>query len=193
MVPSWLYRKCEISQEELASIQFELGLIIDRLVPNYATIRGQFTRADVNLIRSSSPALVEFLKRINLLDRWTDASIITANSNHPFRWPVHIDDASFGRCIALNIPLMNCDDTYTAWYNATDPITSSADPSSLKGESKASSLYYSDENAVEIARMPANQCAFINVAVPHRPVVTHSRPRVMLSNRFSPELFDYFG
>jgi len=191
MIPQWLYRKCAIEPELLTSIQSELAPAIEQLVPGYTEIRGQFARANLDQVKDFSPSLVKFIDSLGLLDRWTDVSIITANNQHPFRWPIHIDDSTFGRCIALNIPILNCAGSYTAWYECDEPVKSSADPKSLNG-AQVYSLYYAEDKSREIERMDADQCAFINVARPHRPVVEHDLPRVLISTRFSPELFDYF-
>lgn len=192
MVPDWYYRKCAIDPELLLAIQSELVPAMEQLVPGYTEIRGQFARSSVSVIKEISPSTTKFIESIGLLDRWTDVSIITANNNHPFRWPIHVDDSTYSRCIALNIPILNCENSYTAWYESNEPIKRSADPKSLTTE-QAYSLYYADDKSKEVMRMDANQCAFINVALPHRPVVEHTKPRVLISTRFSPELFDYFN
>jgi hypothetical protein len=174
MIPQWLYRKCAIEPELLTSIQSELAPAIEQLVPGYTEIRGQFARANLDQVKDFSPSLVKFIDSLGLLDRWTDVSIITANNQHPFRWPI-----------------LNCAGSYTAWYECDEPVKSSADPKSLNG-AQVYSLYYAEDKSREIERMDADQCAFINVARPHRPVVEHDLPRVLISTRFSPELFDYF-
>ena len=192
MIPDWYYRKCAIDTELLTAIQYELAPAIEQLVPGYTEVRGQFARTDLAIVKQLSPSLVKFINSLGLFNRWTDVSIITANNQHSFRWPIHIDDNTFGRCIALNIPILNCASSYTVWYESVEPIKSSADPKSLNG-AESYSLYYADDKSREVERMDANQCAFINVGRPHRPIVEHNSPRVIISTRFSPELFDYFN
>lgn len=191
MIPDWYYRKCAIDAELLTAIQQELEPNIEQLVPGYTEVRGQFARADLATVKQLSPGLVKFINSLGLMNRWTDVSIITANNQNSFRWPIHIDDNTFGRCIALNIPILNCAGSYTVWYESDEPVKSSADPKSLNS-AESYSLYYADDKSQEVKRMDANQCAFINVGRPHRPVVEHMLPRVLISARFSPELFDYF-
>ena len=191
MIPAWYYRKCAIDAGLLTAIQSELAPAIEQLVPGYTEVRGQFARADLATVKTLSPSLVQYIDSLGLLDRWSDVSVITANNLHSFRWPIHVDDSTYSRCVALNIPILNCKGSYTAWYESDNPVKSSADPKSLTNQ-QSYSLYYEEDKSREVERMDADQCAFINVARPHRPIVEHDLPRVLISTRFSPELFDYF-
>jgi len=200
-IPSWFYIESAITQDEIAAIQHELVPSLSILVPFYDSIPGTFNKVEVDLVKQLSPSLVTALERIGLLDKWTYAGIVIANKNFKDCWPVHTDDPNGNRCIALNLPLLNCVGTYTAWYEpiGTPTAEASVNRSAYKGQ-KTDPYYdtvagpsnYLNKDVVEVARMPSELCSFINVGKLHRPVVEHMLPRVLISMRFWPEIFDYF-
>ena len=93
------------------------------------------------------------------------------------------------RNIALNIPVLNCDETYTVFYDAKFP-------DEHKMPTVGDTIYarhsevVEEDTAVEIDRCPSNRANWINVYQPHAPLSTHNLPRIMFSIRFKPELFD---
>ena len=195
MIPDWLYRKCEITEDELYNIRKELIPHLKDLCPGIATLPPQLYSIKIEDLKKYSPTLCNFLQRLNLLDRWTFACFLLGNNNLENKWKIHVDDPLLNRCFALNIPLMYCRDTYTVWYDVKDRKKSNE----VKINSQLDKLsdaypgpeYFTPDQCVEIGRLEASQCAFVNITVPHVPEINHNKLRINLSLRFWPELFDY--
>ena len=131
------------------------------------------------------PSWIKFLEDMKLLDRWATAYFSTVVDGSKVRPIAHVDDPH--RFFALQIPVINCEGSYTVFYDA-DP----------KDAIKALIPYYPDSIGYtndklngEIGILPSHKPAFIDISVPHRPVVPYDEPRVLLTARFKPELWDY--
>lgn len=193
LVPTWYWHECGITDEELKNVQQEVLASMPNILPNYKE-KGQFTSLAKDSTHNASPALVAYLKRIGLYDRWQSVIYIVVNSTEQDAWPIHIDEENRHRRIALNIPITNCEGSYTAWYETKAPnYNPEADPRTLSGNKRKVPVYYDTGTATEVYRKEASVPFFINAAVPHRPVPGELTPRVMLSLRFWPEIFDHFG
>ena len=92
-------------------------------------------------------------------------------------------------CFGLNIPILNCEDSWTVWYDAETDLS----PEFNEYDVRKSARRCLSENAVELCRMPASTPAWVNISIPHRPVTTHNKLRAVISARFMPELHDYFN
>ena len=118
--------------------------------------------------------------------------------------PIHVDYANEEKFLAVNIPLLNCDDSYTTWYNADiDPqlhinetknqlgpkrllIYDESGDDYITGET---SYWCVQEGAVQVNSVETTKPMLVNVSIPHRPEVKHDRLRVVFSLRFVfPEL-----
>jgi len=186
-VPDWNWRKIDVNN--LAEIQKELWNVVPEVIPDWETAPGQFKHVEVELVKKFSPLYSELISILGLAERWHICALITTNRNTTL--PIHtdVDDPSI-RCFAFNVPIINCEDSYTVWFKAEDPVINTINPE----DGKDKVLFYNEETAVEIDRMPATTCAVVNNYTPHRPVTEHSKFRAILSSRFNPELFDYnFG
>ena len=184
-VPSWNWIPIDVP--DLLEIQKELQPLID---PTWQEAEGLIYSVDLDKIKSISPRYSTLLKNLGLFDRWHYTAIVVTNKSVPYN--IHRDSEYFeNRCIAFNIPLINCHQSYTVWYQMTGSHKQVRDIDNDPAKSDA--IYYDDESAaVEIDRMPADTCAFINVYTPHRPVTYHENFRAVLTTRFYPEIFDYF-
>jgi hypothetical protein len=183
----WCYLKIDI--ENLPVIQQELLLAFNNLFPDQSKIVGDFVQIWRKDIESRLPETKKFLKKINLLDRWTYMAFITGN--HGMSIPMHVDDivtSPNARCYSLNIPVLNCENSYTVFYDAKilDPIY---EPSDIR----KTALRCDENTAAEIDRLETSQTAWVNVTKPHKPVLNHNFPRAVASLRFHPELHDYFA
>lgn len=197
-VSNWLYIDADITEQELASIQQEILDKLEEILPGWKTKKGQYATVNQALVADSSPTLRSFLSRIGLLNRWTESVVISVNHTSEVSWPIHVDDFRLQRRVALNIPIINCENSFTTWYDVTagseanGEAVAAARRHGLNGAGKSHSIYYHNEGAVEIGRRDGNKASFINVAIPHRPVPGPNVPRIVLSVRFWPEITDYF-
>lgn len=63
--------------------------------------------------------LVDELKRIDLYDVWTDTAVFVIPSKET-RVPIHIDYQHYKYSIL--IPILNCEDTFTAFFREVKPV-----------------------------------------------------------------------
>jgi hypothetical protein len=181
--PTWFYKTVDVPNLELIQQQFQE--IVLELISLDEPIK--YFHIDRALIENRVPSYAKLIDSLGLLDRWAYSAIIATNGEE---FPIHVDAIEWDRrCYALNLPVMNCDDSYTIWYDAEieqDPI----DPNPANKRSLAKGCV--PGTAIEVCRMPAATPAWVNIALPHRPYTCHAKLRVVVSARFSPELHDYF-
>jgi hypothetical protein len=145
---------------------------------------------DRAVVLAQAPSYVGWLKEIKLYDRWSNSVFSTTYGSEGNNQTIHTDNVDCNkRCFALNIPILNCHDSWTVWYKTKEN-------SGIAGHIPHYPMAtgFSDEDAGdELGRMPASQPAFVNVGIPHRPWADHEEPRIVLSTRFDPEIFDYLS
>lgn len=179
--PEWYYKPITIP--ELSLIQEEVNKYLSDLISNQQEIGFYYIKRDQ--IESLFPYYTLMLEKMGLLDRWSYSAIIATEGHKEF--PIHVDALDWkNRCFGLNIPILNCQDSWTVWYDADVDLS----PTTDEYDSRNSARFCSTKNAVELCRMSALTPAWINISIPHRPVTEHNQLRVILSARFSPEVHD---
>jgi hypothetical protein len=182
--PTWCWKPFD-DVPELLEIQKEFQHIQQLQFPGLN--QNDFLYVDKDILEHHAPVYCEFLKRIKLYKRRSDTALISSYGSKPF--PIHIDGEDWeNRCFALNLPVYNCDQSYTVWYKGTRSGLPGGytDPN----DNRSDAILYDEATAVEIDRMPASTPAIVNISVPHRPVTLHGKLRYLVSTRFGPELFD---
>lgn len=191
-IPDWTYKTTSV--DNLHKIQLELKSLVEKYIPECFngtavthTLYVPLTKEEVSLV---SPTYVEMIKNTGFFDRW-DISLFVATSKLALENPsVHIDHYDpEQRCYGLNIPLVNCEGTYTIWYDATinrEPVTTEVE------DLMAARLAEHDKPYTEIDRLEASTPAWVNVCIPHAPYSDHNETRVLISARFTPEIHEYF-
>jgi hypothetical protein len=190
--PDWLYQSPALDHNVLSTIQKELLKVMihskeNMMVPYSSTFfcYGQ-TDEDRQRIWETCPTLKQELSRLKLLDTFYFIGFVSVDASKEF--PPHIDTLDVG----LNIPLYNCDNTYTVWYDAKvldQPMPDYVIGSALTGAARI----VDKKNAVEIGRVEANLPLWINGNVAHRPETHHDKLRMAASIRFYPEPVDENG
>jgi hypothetical protein len=147
----------------------------------------KFFIRDTDYFKQNCPALCSYLKSINLYDRWNRTGISKLDAGG--RLPLHSD----GRCrCALNVPILNCGDSYTIWYSAE--VADSIKPVMINGApTDATYIAYQEECAIEIDRVCSDQPLWVNVQTPHTGINYSDKTRMVLTLRFDPELDDIFN
>jgi hypothetical protein len=188
--PDWCYYKVNI--ENLQQIQQESVQVFNYIMNDVILADPEFKI--VEDLESRTPLLRKYLDSVGLQDRQYFAGLVVSTNGSEF--PIHVDNITGAdRWVALNIPLINCDDTYTAWYDAniTQPLTEvgnyaqGINSNTEQAITTYNGLYYCTD-AVEIARTECDQPMLAHVGRPHRGIVTHQKLRVLLTVRFRPEL-----
>jgi hypothetical protein len=140
---------------------------------------------------------MQFLKDLKLYDRLSGVTLVgTLNGLTAKPAVVHVDDKDWAsHCFALNLPLQNCENSYTVWYE-----TSSDEGIGIPNSENPADPYYFFHNVrgfhehqlvKEIGRWEVSKPAFVNIGMPHRPESHHNDLRLLLSIRFSPEIFEF--
>jgi hypothetical protein len=181
--PNWLYK--EINVKNLGDIQKELVPVLFKEFPNFETAKSQFVYVLREKIEPYAPLYTELIRSLGILNRWYYSAFITTNATC---LPVHVDSTNWmTRCYGLNLPLVNCKGTYTVFYDAEIDDNLFRDASDPKVSAR---MMKPDSVPIEIGRVEATTTMWVNTAVPHAPVSTHSKPRAIISARFRPEVHD---
>jgi len=184
--PDWLYHTPALDDNVLSVIQNELIKLsihtkADMLVPYTSTFvaYGRLPLERKNIF-DRCPVLIQELQRLKLLDTFYWIGFVSVDASKEF--PPHIDTLDVG----LNIPLYNCDNTYTVWYDAK--ILDQPFPDHVIGTQVVNAARIVDKkDAVEIGRVEANRPLWLNTNVAHRPETHHDKLRLAASIRFCPE------
>jgi hypothetical protein len=185
--PDWLYKT--ITVDNLAQIQKELLTVLYSKVLDFDTPKETIRYVPVSRsdIEPYAPAYVEYIKSLGLLHKWTFSLIIIVSNIS--KENIHIDHIDYNqRCYGLNMPLINCEDTHTVWYNGTIEHISPTDiPSLTNARNINTDLPYN-----EIGRLEASNPAWVNVSIPHVGINNKDKPRALISARFNPEVHELF-
>ena len=187
--PDWLYHEPNLNSELLSAIQKELLKLFvqtkkNTLVPYTSTA---VEIGDKELMRNTCTTLMQEFQRLGIYNNFFVITFISVDSNCEF--PPHVD---VGVDIALNIPLINCEGTYTVWYDGE--IKDQSLPDYAIGTSIVEIARVADpRTAVEIGRCDSSIPHWINVNMLHRPETHHDQFRVAASVRFNPEPVDKKG
>lgn len=186
---TWLYKPANINselyQEELlALLKYNVPDLNLEKTPHFLPI------LEHSKFKELCPSLYEKICSWGLGNRLAELSFIIIPPGGHF--PIHRDHPKWQfRNVGLLMPVLNCEDSYTAIYDA-EVVEDTL--GNIVGENAyAHRAQRVDETkAVELVRVPSNSANWINVYQPHAPVVNHNNYRVTFSIRFRPELFDYF-
>jgi len=187
--PDWFYHTPNLDEHALPAIHKELLKLSlqtkdNLLVPYTSTfVCYGYDDEEKQNVLTACPVLAQELSRLKLLDTFRFIGFISVDAQKEF--PPHIDTTDVG----LNIPLYNCDNTYTVWYDAV--ILDQPFPDYVIGTPLVQAARIVDKkNAVEVARVEANRPLWVNTNVAHRPETHHDKLRLAASLRFYPEPLD---
>ena len=189
--PNWLYQTPNLDEDALPVIHKELLKLSLQTKDNLVSYTSTFTcyghdQEERQKMMAECPTLKEELQRLQLLSRFHFVGFVSVDAQKEF--PPHIDTLDVG----LNIPLYNCDETYTVWYDAK--ILNQPFPDYVIGTPLVKMARIVDKkNAVEIGRVEANRPWWLNTNVAHRPETHHDKLRLAASIRFYPEPLDEYG
>ena len=173
---TWLYSR--VSIPNLQAIQDELISVYAVMNANNLGVRRSalYTNFFAADLQPLVPKLAEFLQSHNLLCRLQRCMFVNADVRIPNR--IHIDSTNMSVLYSLNIPLVDCSGTYTAFYKPLDVVPSR----------NGSYLLAVDESAaIEIDRVECIYPVLVNTSIPH--VGISDKPlRQMACIRFYPEL-----
>lgn len=188
----WLYKIPKLNLSKLPIMQKEL-LQIFELSKNFSMVPYTSTYWDSEVV-DVTKMLLEQCPAVNQQARIMGLSIAYLafiSVTHDKVFPAHIDGPVN---VALNIPLINCDGTYTVWFDGKIGSNKINQYDYTIGNNGARSAIAVDEDSLtEIGRIESNVPLWLNVSKIHRPVTTHKNFRVAASLRFDPEPLDQQG
>ena len=194
--PTWCYKRI-YNVPHVSEIQSELLGFMVKIKPNISEWNTDVVYLPKDKIVGNLPLYENYLKSINVFDRW-HYSLLVYNNNGE-KLPIHVDSTNWeGRCYALNMPALNCQNTYTVWYDAEidDSVENSQSTNDkyvdIRSDNLKSTARIIKNGAVatEIDRLETDSPAWINYTIPHTGLCYHNNPRAMFSSRFNPELHD---
>jgi hypothetical protein len=175
---TWLYSRIRIP--DIEKIKTELITAHAELTALNAGV--MYNPLYVNFYAASllpkTPILAKFLSDNNLLHRLQRCMFAKTDATVPNR--IHIDSANGSVKYSMNIPLVDCDGTYTAFYQPLPMISNPA---------RAFLIADNESEAVEIDRVECTTPIIINTNIPHVGIST-KQTRQMAFLRFWPELSD---
>jgi hypothetical protein len=158
--------------------------ILQEMSKNYNSIKTGFYAVKSDVLKSKWTLLCEYLTSVNLLDRWTGVGISVLNNSNI---NVHTDSKNSDRIYALNIPILDCKNTYTIWYKQKIGAKQNISSYNSFGNT-VDYVEYNLSDVEEICRLESSNSAFVNVKIPHRGITTHNNFRCLISLRFNPDL-----
>lgn len=170
-----------ISIPNIGNIQQQ---IIQYMSNSLTGVETGFYAVNSAVLKPKWTLLTEYLNTKNLLDRWQGVGVSVLNNKD---MNIHTDSNDPNRIYALNIPVLNCNNTYTVWYKEKAPNAFKNSSYSSSGNSVDYNEYPLD-SVEEVKRLESCNCAFVNVKIPHRGISMHYKPRFLISLRFSPDL-----
>jgi hypothetical protein len=187
---SWLYQKPHKFHPGMTILfQKELYQLLCNLVgdpTNNKNTNKLVAEKDFSLVQKYCPKLLNYLKILNL-ENTTIVPCFLISQNVTNK--IHIDYPSNG--VALNVPILNCNDTYTVWYDAKDRIETASAYATDSWNEPAKSPMFDESTAVELDRIDSNVPHWVNIAVPHAAVCNHNKVRINASIRFSDTILNY--
>lgn len=190
--PTWMYKPVHVNNLEQIKKEFEN--IYKQHYSNIFKDRGfAFTYLDKDIVRDNAPIYIQFLKDLKLYDKWTSCIFVgTSGDKRLVDSPIHVDTEDWqSRSYALNLPVMNCENSYTVFYNASKPNAQAYfGDEPVTGWATARGFDF--DGAIEIGRWNVEQPAWINVCIPHRAENNNPNTRLIVSSRFWPEIHEYF-
>lgn len=187
-----LYAPARITAEETKIIKFELFKFFQYWIKRQKNsdlhnLESQFIGVDKHdlPVQDQAPVLYDILHRFKIYNAWHMLCFIVVSDNKEF--PIHIDDMKpTWTAVGLNIPVLNCQDSKTVWYD-TIPEKNPKMPgyiSELTPHANATATRCVLTDAKEIGSCDANIPHWVNISVPHAPVCNHKKLRINSSLRF---------
>jgi hypothetical protein len=187
--PDWFYSYVHI--ENLEKIQQELLFVRENISPG-----AQFQSYYVNYFRKDIeeyiPSLCDYLKTVSLYDKFF--RIVLSSKKKPgedLKSGIHVDQITKRFIYSLNIPVLDCENTYTAWYKGEVELFDQTNNPYIRTNHNRTNHFgvVNEQNATEICRVETIRPMLINTTIPHR-ALTNKATRIIACIRFVPDITD---
>jgi len=176
---------------DIEKIQTEFRKMFDSLFRNMFKddVGHDFGVMDAKKVRLFAPTYINFLKSLGIDDTLKSVAFSGSQGENRMNCPIHIDSKYPDEtCPGLNIPITGCEKSWTVFYDIGEH-EGREDFSRVTKQYK-NSVEWNEEEAVEIARVPATQPTWVNIAVPHKPVTDHTDLRLIITSRFDNRIYN---
>lgn len=181
----WFYSYVDIPN--LKQIQEEMLFFHSNVNSSYHQVNQYY----INLFKESMdislyPQTIKYLKSVGIYEKFS--RILLTHNNNTTSPVVHIDTVNPLECqFSLNVPLQNCEGTFTAFYNTEqeDFIKPAFPKDDIRHQGNFAWL--NALRAKEIARVETVRPMLVNTTVLHR-AISERTNRALCCFRFKPEL-----
>ena len=183
-----LYKKFEIEQQTLSAIRNEVLENIESCLIFIDKNKPQFVPCDTEKLKALCPALCSYLESRDLLERWKRTACVKMRP-HSSLVP-HIDNPNIPeRKWAINIPIKNCENSYTVFYSAPQKVIDKKRDRNAHGN-LVQKIEFSPDEITEIDRVESDVPYYCNTKIIHSGANPTNDVRILLSLRFEPDIDD---
>ena len=188
--PDWCYSYLNIPN--LDQIKQEMLYLYNNVNPGFQA-NAYYVHYLRNDIIQYCPTLCNYLIEMGVYDKLSNilASSKSLPEGFPVRSRIHVDAYDKKFTHSINIPLVDCDNTYTAWYTGPLRVIDKRTNTFVSVNQNLIQYFYviEDGTETEICRAETNRPMIINTSIPHRGL--HNCPtRILAGIRFLPDLTD---
>jgi hypothetical protein len=176
MYEDWFYSKVDIPN--LETIVKELISLKTSATRKHRTNEMYENIAAADII--NCPVLMEYLTSVGIR---SNLNRILFSSNIDKRSLVHVDSYNpIFQTFSLNIPLIECNNSYTVWYSTTNKVLNDLSRFGLQPDSNFA--YANEADVTEIYRMEYTHPSLVNTTILHRGI-TNNPLRTIAGIRFN--------
>ena len=173
-----LYKKLNIDQ--IDKIQNDLLDLVNELF-DYQDVTTNIIVSE-EIIKNRCPLLIKFLAENNL--NWDICRFFITKPQDII--PIHNDgNDQYPKFLALNIPVINCENTSMIWWDNVDPIAS--DLSSNIQRYGSNIQFFDSNNKIKVGSIELDAPYLVRINYPHNVENLTDRFRIIFSMRFNPE------
>lgn len=192
-IPKWLHLPAKIEHNRLPLVQAELLAIFNEMkkLPiaseqsmGFST-EGIYDKRDLLL---KIPETVRLLNDLKLMKYFKYFGLFWLRPGFS-ELPIHIDDPAYGETIALNIPVANCQESCTVWYEADIDYDAKIPDYATDGKYDPGGRVIKGV-AREIDRVDCSFPSWVNIAVPHQGLHQGTDQRINASFRFTDKFYE---
>ena len=188
--PDWLYRPAAIPEGKMLVFSKELHTLHTITQQKTPSIPPNITCfmvvTDLSKFDQLCPELNYFLSQEwGIREHLMHLAFICLSNDFPMH--VHVD-GKVEPDIALNMPVLNCHDSFTVWYDIgpeNQQLVRGQEYHNYNISEKLAISYGSISELTEIGRCSVNKSHWVNINVPHQAQSDHNQFRINASFRFN--------
>jgi hypothetical protein len=180
----WYYKYANVGLDQTEIYNAELNNLVENLIDIESLTASKFYSFYENsFLETYCPEFYKHLAKKQLTKFFKGFILIIAFPGNQL--PIHIDDNKDNvNQIGLNLPVRNCENSYTVWYKNLGPAEFLDPDYSGNVDTFNQAPQWNTIDAEEITRVEITKPLWINSGVPHTAVSYNSGIRIAISLRF---------